>query len=80
MYLELRQKANKSHEKYVEIQRQVRSLKEEMASKEKQQYAQKGQALKDQVTVRAREKMKRGEKLTLDEFKLLSEEEGATQP
>jgi uncharacterized coiled-coil DUF342 family protein len=77
--LELRQKANTTHEKYVEIQRQIKSLKEEMTSQEKQQYAQKGQALKDQATARAREKMKRGEKLTLDEFKLLSEEEDATQ-
>jgi uncharacterized coiled-coil DUF342 family protein len=50
-----------------------------MADKEKQQYAQKGQALKNQATAKAREKMKRGEKLTLDEFKLLSEEEEATQ-
>ena len=79
MYLQLRQKANMSHEKYIEIQRQIKSLKEEMADKEKQQYAQKGQALKDQATTRAREKRKRGQKLTFDEFKLLSEEEDATQ-
>ena len=78
-YLELRQKANTTHEKYVEIQRQIKSLKEEMADVEKQQYVQKGQALKDHAIARAREKLKRGEKLTLDEFKLLSEEEGATQ-
>jgi uncharacterized coiled-coil DUF342 family protein len=78
-HLELRQKANVTHEKYVEIQRQIKSLKEEMANKEKQKYAQKGQALKDQATAKARERMKRGEKLTLDEFKLLSEEEDAAQ-
>jgi uncharacterized coiled-coil DUF342 family protein len=78
-YLELRQKAHTTQEKYVEIQRQIKALKEEMADTEKQQYAQKGLALKDQATARAREKMKRGEKLTFDEFKLLSEEEDATQ-
>jgi len=78
-YLEFRQKANKSHEKCVDIQKQIKSLKEEMESKEKQQYTQKGQALKDQATAKAREKMKHGEKLTWDEFKLLSDEEEATE-
>jgi len=78
-YLESRQKADKSHEKCVEIQKQIKSLKVEMESKEKQQYTQKGQALKDQATAKAREKMKHGEKLTWDEFKLLADEEEATE-
>jgi uncharacterized coiled-coil DUF342 family protein len=78
-YLELRQKADKSHEKCVEIQKQIKSLKEEMESKEKQQYAQRGQALKDQAVAKAREKMKHGEKLTWNEFKLLTDEEEATE-
>jgi uncharacterized coiled-coil DUF342 family protein len=77
-HLELRQKANTTHEKYVETQRQIKALNEELADKEKQQYAKKGQALKDEAKAKAREKMKRGEKLTFDEFKLLSEED-ATQ-
>jgi uncharacterized coiled-coil DUF342 family protein len=54
-------------------------LKEEMGSEEKQQYAQKGQALKSQAVAKAREKMKQGEKLTWDEFKLLTDEEEATE-
>lgn len=78
-YLELRQKADKNHERCVEIQKQIKSLKEEMGSKEKQQYAQKGQALKSQAVAKAREKMKQGEKLTWDEFKLLTDEEEATE-
>ena len=78
-YLELGQKADKSHEKCVEIQKQAKSLKEEMESREKWQYAEKGQALKDQATAKAREKMKHGEKLTWDEFKLLTGEEEATE-
>lgn len=79
MYQQLRQKANMSHEKYVEIQQQIKSLKREMADEEKQQYAQKTQVLKNQAITRAREKMKRGEKLTFDEFRLLSEENDVTQ-
>jgi uncharacterized coiled-coil DUF342 family protein len=78
-YLEFRQKADKSHDKCVEIRKQIKSLKEEMKSKEKQQYVQKSQALKDQATAKAREKMRRGEKLTWDEFKLLTDEEEATE-
>jgi len=78
-YLELRQKADKSHEKCVETQKQSKSLKEEMESREKRQYAEKGQALKDQATAKAREKMKHGEKLTWDEFKLLTGDEEATE-
>jgi len=78
-YLELGQKADKSHEKCVEIQKQAKSLKEEMESREKRQYAEKGQALKDQAIAKAREKMKHGEKLTWDEFKLLTGEEEATE-
>ncbi len=78
-YLELRQKADKSHEKCVEIQKRIKSLKEEMESREKQQYAEKGKVFKDQATAKAREKMKQGEKLTWDEFKLLTEDEKATE-
>ena len=78
-HLELRQEADKSHGKFIEIQKQIKSLKEEIESNERHQYAQKGQALKDQAVAKAREKMKHGEKLTWDEFKLLTDEEESTE-
>lgn len=78
-YVGIRQKADKSHERYVGIQRQIRALKDELAKKEKEHYGARGRALREEATKRAREKMKRGEKLTWDEFKLLTEQEETTE-
>jgi len=78
-YLDFRQKANDTHEKYVEIQQQIRSLKEELEKKEKEHYEKRGQALREEAIRKAQEKMKRGEKLTWEEFKLLTEQEEATE-
>ena len=79
MYLEFRQRADKTHERCVETQQQIRSLKEELRTKEKQQYVEKEHMLREEATTKAREKMKRGEKLTWDEFKLLTDEQEATE-
>jgi len=78
-YSELRQKADRAHEKFLEIQQQARSLKEELEMKAKQRYVEKEQALRTEATAKAKEKMKRGEKLTWNEFKLLSEQEESTE-
>ena len=78
-FMELRQKADEIHEKCVEIQRQIKSLKEELHRKEKQQYAEKGKMFREEATAKAREKMKRGEKLTWDEFKLVTADEETTE-
>jgi len=76
---ETHQRADKTHEKYVEIQRQIRTLKQELGKKEKERYATREQALREEATRKAQEKMNRGEKLTWDEFKLLTEREEATE-
>lgn len=78
-YVEIRQKANESHERYVAIQRQIRALKDELERREKEHYGARAQALREETTKRAQEKMKRGEKLTWDEFKLLTEQDEATE-
>jgi len=54
-------------------------LKEELRTKEKQQYVEKEHMLREEATTKAREKMKRGEKLTWDEYKLLTEQEPSTE-
>lgn len=79
-HLEIRQKANQAHEKYVEIQQQIRVLKEEQAKREKEHHTKREQQLLEEATKKAQEKMKRGEKLTWQEFKLLTEHEEATEP
>jgi uncharacterized coiled-coil DUF342 family protein len=78
-YMGIRQKADESHERYVGIQRQIKALKDELAKREKEHYGERSRALREEVTKRAQEKMKRGEKLTWDEFKLLTEQEEATE-
>jgi uncharacterized coiled-coil DUF342 family protein len=78
-YVEIHQKADEGHERYVGIQRQIRALKDELAKKEKEHYGARGRALREEATKKAQEKLKRGEKLTWDEFKLLTEQEEATE-
>ncbi len=79
-HMEIRQKADKTHEKYVEIQHQMRVLKEEMENEEKEHHARREKVMREEAIKKAQEKMKRGEKLTWDEFKLLTEQEEATEP
>jgi phosphoserine phosphatase len=78
-YIEYRQQADHIHKKYVGTQQQIRALKEDQERKEKQRHAEKEQALRIETTAKIREKMKRGERLTLEEFKLLSEQEEPTE-
>jgi len=73
-YVELRQKANETHQKYVELLQQIRSLKQEIQKKDEEQQAKRQQQLREEATKKAQEKMKRGEKLPWEEFKLLTEQ------
>jgi uncharacterized coiled-coil DUF342 family protein len=79
-YLELRQKANETHQKYVKLLQQIDSLRQEIQKKNEEQQAKRQQELLEEATKKAQEKMKRGQKLTWDEFKLLTEQEPATEP
>jgi uncharacterized coiled-coil DUF342 family protein len=78
-YMGLRQKANESHQKYVEVLQQIKFIKQEIQKKDKEQQAKRQQELRKEVTQKAQEKMSRGEKLTWDEFKLLTEQEPKTE-
>ena len=71
-FLEFRQKANDAHQTLVETLRQIDALKREMQKREAEKLSEKQQRLKEEVTLKAQEKVKRGEKLSLEEFKLLA--------
>jgi len=73
-YVEFRQKASEAHQKVLELLQQINSLKQEIQQKEEEQQAQKRQELREEALKKAHEKMKRGEKLTWEEFKLLGEQ------
>ncbi len=76
-YLENRRKADETHQKIIELQQKTRTLKQEREEEEKQQYELRGQALKEEAVKKAKEKMNRGEKLTWQEFQLLTEQDEA---
>jgi len=73
-HVEFREKANEAHHKYLELLQQIKSLKKESRKKEEEQQTKKQQELREETVKKAHEKMKKGEKLTWDEFKLLSEQ------
>lgn len=79
-YLEFRQKVDGTHQKYVKLLQQIDSLRQGIQKKNEEQQAKRQQELLEEATEKAREKMKRGEKLTWDEFRLLTEQEPETEP
>ena len=72
-HVEFRQKANEVHQKFLELLQQINSLKLEIKKKEEEQQTKKQQELREEAEKKAQEKMKRGEKLTWEEFQLLAE-------
>lgn len=73
-HVEFRQKANEAHQKYLELLQQIDSLKQEIKKKDEEQQTKRQQELREEALKKAQEKMKRGEKLTWEEFKLLAEQ------
>jgi len=72
-FLEIKQQAQVFHEKYMELYGQVKSLKEELSRTEEEKQAKRQLELRKEVQDKAREKLERGEKLTWEEFKILTE-------
>ena len=69
--MEFRGKAGKIHQTLVKTLQQINDLRQEIQKKEAEKLSEKQQQLKKEATLKAQEKMKRGEKLSLEEFKLL---------
>ncbi len=75
---ELHQRANEAHEKYVKVQQQITVLREEVEKREKEDSAKRERALREEATKKVQEKVKKGQKLTWEEFKLFKQQEETT--
>jgi uncharacterized coiled-coil DUF342 family protein len=72
-YTETLRQAQKAHQQYVPIIAQVRALLLQIRTEEEKKKTKRQTELIQELEKKALEKMKRGEKLTWDEFKILTE-------
>jgi uncharacterized coiled-coil DUF342 family protein len=76
-YVEIKQQAQTVHKEQMELLRQFKSLKEELRRAEERKQAKRQRELRKDLVKKASEKLKRGEKLTWEEFKILAEKKKA---
>ena len=72
-FLQTREKAKPFQEEILEISNQIGRLKEEIQREEDKEKKKTEEALLEKLEKQAREKLRRGEKLTWEEFQLLAE-------
>jgi phosphoserine phosphatase len=72
-YVWMKEQVQEISQKYVELSRQIESLEQKLRQAEGEKKAERQTELLKDLEDRAREKLKRGEKLTLEEFKILAE-------
>ena len=72
-YIETKEKAQVHHQKYTELMHQIRSLKQEIRKSEEERQAKRQLEISKQLEEKALEKLRRGEKLTWEEFRVLAE-------
>jgi len=72
-YVWTTQQSQELHKKYVNIAGQIKSLKQKLRRAEERKKAERQTELLTELEKKALEKLKRGEKLTLEEFKVLAE-------
>ncbi|MGQ9461118.1 MAG: coiled-coil protein [Candidatus Bathyarchaeaceae archaeon] len=72
-YVEIKKQARSLHDKCVELLGQIKTFRQEIREKEEKEQAKRGRELRKELEERALEKLKRGEKLTWEEFKILAE-------
>jgi uncharacterized coiled-coil DUF342 family protein len=78
-FLEIKQRADEVHQAYIKTRSQVRDVErqiKQIADNIKLEQIKKATEARDRLRKDAAEKLKRGEKLTFEEFKLLMEEKG----
>lgn len=73
-YVEKRQKADGFHQRYKDLQQKINALKQKQREVEEAKQAKHQKQLLEEAQKKALEKMKRGEKLTWQEFKLITEQ------
>ena len=78
-FLQTREKAKTVHGKVTEILNELKLLKETVRRKEESEKKKNEEVLRKKLEKRAREKLKRGEKLTWEEFQILAEKGIGTQ-
>jgi uncharacterized coiled-coil DUF342 family protein len=73
LFLQTREEARPIREEFLEISNQIRTLSMEIQREENDKKKKSEGALREKLEKQAREKLKRGEKLTWEEFQLLAE-------
>ncbi|UCH71119.1 MAG: hypothetical protein JSV29_03890, partial [Candidatus Bathyarchaeota archaeon] len=73
-YVEIKQKTQPLHQKRAELLRAAKSLKQKLRQAEEEKQLKRQRELQNQVVEKALEKLKRGEKLSWEEFKILTKE------
>jgi uncharacterized coiled-coil DUF342 family protein len=73
LFLRTREEARPIREDFLKISNQIRTLSMEIQREEDEKKKKSESALREKLEKQAREKMKRGEKLTWEEFQLLAE-------
>ncbi|MDH5734122.1 MAG: hypothetical protein OEY88_10150 [Candidatus Bathyarchaeota archaeon] len=73
-FLEIKQKAEDSHEKCVALLHRRTSLQQELRQKDKEKQAQRQVELREEFEAKALTKLKQGDKLTWEEFKILADQ------
>ncbi|MCW4020332.1 MAG: hypothetical protein NWF14_03780 [Candidatus Bathyarchaeota archaeon] len=73
-YIELKEKAKVFHERSKEFSGQIKAIRNVVHQKEGEERARQQADLRQKLEEGALDKLKRGEKLTFDEFKLLAEQ------
>jgi uncharacterized coiled-coil DUF342 family protein len=79
LYLETREKTKHQRKEIAEMSSQMRKLEEEIREEEAKERAKEEEVLRGKLEKEVREKLKRGEKLSWEEFQLLAEEQKRTQ-
>jgi uncharacterized coiled-coil DUF342 family protein len=72
-YVWIKEQAQDLRQKYLELSRQIESLEQKLRQAEEEKRAERQTELLKELEDKAREKLKHGEKLTLEEFKVLAE-------
>jgi uncharacterized coiled-coil DUF342 family protein len=73
LFLQAKEKAKPTQEEFLEISNQINMLKEEIQKEEDEEKKKSQIAIREELEKQAMEKLKRGEKLTWEEFQLLAE-------
>jgi uncharacterized coiled-coil DUF342 family protein len=79
LYIQTKEKIRPLQEGIAEILNQIKQLKEEIRREEERDKKKSEEALHEEIENQAREKLKRGEKLTWEEFQILAEKGMTTQ-